>query len=178
MKKTVLLLLVLLVTSVQVLLAQSNVIKGQILDEKGEPVIGATIRVKGTNKGTVTDANGMFRLNSDEGVTLTISAVGMKPTDKTARDGMSVKMAGDQQFIRETVVTAQAIKREKSSLGYATTTLGNEDLNKGNNTSALGALTGKVSGVNVTSTTGGPGGSTRVVIRGEKSITGNNNALL
>jgi TonB-linked SusC/RagA family outer membrane protein len=178
MKKTVLLLLVLLVTSVQVLLAQSNVIKGQILDEKGEPVIGATIRVKGTNKGTVTDANGMFRLNSDEGVTLTISAVGMKPTDKTARDGMSVKMAGDQQFIRETVVTAQAIKREKSSLGYATTTLGNEDLNKGNNTSALGALTGKVSGVNVTSTTGGPGGSTRVVIRGEKSITQNNNALI
>lgn len=178
MKKSIVMLLVLLFTGMQAALAQSNVIRGQILDEKGEPIIGATIRVKGSNKGAVTDANGMFRLNSEEGVTLTISAVGMKPTDKTARDGMSVKMAGDQQFIRETVVTAQAIKREKSSLGYATTTLGNDDLNRGNNTSALGALTGKVAGVNITNTTGGPGGSTRVVIRGEKSITGNNNALI
>jgi TonB-linked SusC/RagA family outer membrane protein len=178
MKKTLLLLLVLMISSMQIMLAQSNTIKGQILDEKGDPVIGATIRIKGSNKGTVTDANGMFRLNSEEGVTLSISAIGMKAAEKTARDGMSIKMAGDQQSIRETVVTAQAIKREKSSLGYATATLGNEDINKGNNTSALGALTGKVSGVNVTSSTGGPGGSTRVVIRGEKSITGNNNALI
>jgi TonB-linked SusC/RagA family outer membrane protein len=178
MKKKLLLLLVLLITSMQVVLAQSNVLKGQVLDEKGEAIIGATIRVKGTNKGTVTDANGMFRLNSEEGVTLTISAIGMKPTEKTARDGMSVKMASDVQSIRETVVTAQGIKREKSSLGYATTTLGNEDLNKGNNTSALSGLSGKVSGVNITSSTGGPGGSTRVVIRGEKSIGGNNNALI
>lgn len=178
MKKSIVFLLVLMVTSVQVLLAQSKQIRGRVVDDKGEPIIGATVRVQGTNKGTVTDASGNFRLNVDDDATLSISAIGMKPTESSARDGMQVKMSGEQQFIRETVVTAQAIKREKSSLGYATATLNNDDLNRGNNTSALGALTGKVSGVNITNTTGGPGGSTRVVIRGEKSITGSNNALI
>ncbi len=178
MKKSIVFLLVLMVTSVQVLLAQSKQIRGRVVDDKGEPVIGATVRVQGSNKGTVTDASGNFRLNIDDDATLSISAIGMKSTETSARDGMQVKMSGEQQFIRETVVTAQAIKREKSSLGYATATLNNDDLNRGNNTSALGALTGKVSGLNITNTTGGPGGSTRVVIRGEKSISGSNNALI
>lgn len=178
MKKRLLLTMTVLLLGLQALMAQTGTIRGKILDDKGDPVPGATIRIKGTNKGTVTDANGNFKLNAEEGATLAISAIGLKAAEKSAQDGMSVKMATDQQSLRETVVTAQAIKREKASLGYATTTLNNNDLNSGNNVSALGALQGKVSGVNVTSTTGGPGGSTRVVIRGEKSIGGNNNALI
>ncbi|HNB80763.1 MAG TPA: SusC/RagA family TonB-linked outer membrane protein [Chitinophagaceae bacterium] len=178
MKKRLLLTMAVLFMGLQALMAQSGSIRGKILDDKGDPVPGATIRIKGTNKGTVTDANGNFKLNAEEGSTLSISAIGLKATEKSAQDGMSVKMAADQQSLRETVVTAQAVKREKASLGYATTTLNNNDLNAGNNVSALGALQGKVSGVNITSTTGGPGGSTRVVIRGEKSIGGNNNALI
>jgi len=167
-----------LVVGLQAVFSQSTTIRGKILDDKGDPIPGATIRVKGTSKGTVTDANGNFKLSVDGSATLAISAIGMKPTEKSAQDGMSVKLATDQQSLRETVVTAQAIKREKASLGYATTTLNNAELNSGNNVSALSALQGKVSGVNVTSTTGGPGGSTRVVIRGEKSIGGDNNALI
>jgi len=167
-----------LLIGLQAVIAQTGSIRGKIVDDKGDPIPGATIRVKGTNKGAVTDLNGNFRLNVEDGAALTISAIGMKPTEKSAQDGMSVKLVTDQQSLRETVVTAQAIRREKASLGYATTTLNNNDLNAGNNTSALGALSGKVSGVNVTSSTGGPGGSTRVVIRGEKSIGGNNNALI
>lgn len=178
MKKRLLLTLMVLLIGLQAVIAQSGTIRGKILDDKGEPIPGATIRVKGTNKGTVTDLNGNFKLNVEDGATLAISAIGMKATEKSAQDGMSVKMLTDQQSLRETVVTAQAIRREKASLGYATTTLNNTDLNNGNNVSALGALSGKVSGVNVTSSTGGPGGSTRVVIRGEKSIGGNNNALI
>ncbi len=178
MKKRLLLTLMVLLVGLQAVIAQSGTVRGKILDDKGEPVIGATIRVKGTSKGTVTDLNGNFRLTVEDGATLAISAIGMKGTEKSAQDGMSVKLVVDQQSLRETVVTAQAIKREKASLGYATTTLNNADLNNGNNVSALGALSGKVSGVNVTSSTGGPGGSTRVVIRGEKSIGGNNNALI
>lgn len=178
MKKRLLLTLMVLVVGLQSVFAQAGTIRGKILDDKGEPIPGATIRVKGTSKGTVTDQNGNFRLTVEEGASLTISAIGMKAAEKSAQDGMSVKLVTDQQTLRETVVTAQAIKREKASLGYATTTLNSNDINNGNNVSALGALTGKVSGVNVTSTTGGPGGSTRVVIRGEKSIGGNNNALI
>nr|MBP6316110.1 SusC/RagA family TonB-linked outer membrane protein [Chitinophagaceae bacterium] len=178
MKKSLLLIVALLFTSLQVVLAQADAIRGKVLDDKGEPIAGATIRVKNTAKGTVTDANGNFKLTVDEGTSISISAIGMKATEKSAEDGMVVKMVADQMALRETVVTAQAIKREKSSLGYATATVGNDDLNKGNNMSALGALTGKVSGVNITNTTGGIGGSTRVVIRGEKSIGGNNNALI
>jgi TonB-linked SusC/RagA family outer membrane protein len=178
MKKSLLLIIALLFTSLQVVLAQSEAIRGKVLDDKGEPVIGATIRIKNTAKGTVTDQNGNFKINAEDDATLSISAIGMKPTEKPAQDGMVIKMVADQMALRETVVTAQAIKREKSSLGYATATVGNDDLNKGNNMSALGALTGKVSGVNITNTTGGIGGSTRVVIRGEKSIGGNNNALI
>jgi TonB-linked SusC/RagA family outer membrane protein len=178
MKKRLLLTLTVLLIGLQGLLAQSSSVRGRILDDKGDPIPGATIRVKGTNKGAVTDVNGNFKLTIEDGATLAITAIGMKPTEKSAQDGMSVKLVTDQQSLRETVVTAQAIKREKASLGYATTTLNNAELNNGNNVSALGALQGKVSGVNITSTTGGPGGSTRVVIRGEKSIGGNNNALI
>ena len=178
MKKRLLLTLTVLLIGLQGLLAQSSSVRGKILDDKGDPIPGATIRVKGTNKGAVTDVNGNFKLTIEDGATLAITAIGMKPTEKSAQDGMSVKLVTDQQSLRETVVTAQAIKREKASLGYATTTLNNAELNNGNNVSALGALQGKVSGVNITSTTGGPGGSTRVVIRGEKSIGGNNNALI
>lgn len=178
MKKRLLMMLALLVVSMQVVLAQAGMIRGKVLDDKGEPIAGATIRVKGTSKGTVTDPNGNFRVNAVEGDMLVISAIGMKVTEKPAEDGMNVKMAADTRSLGETVVTAQAIKREKASLGYATTTLKSEEINQGNNVSALSALTGKASGVNVTSSTGGPGGSTRVVIRGEKSLGGNNNALI
>jgi TonB-linked SusC/RagA family outer membrane protein len=178
MKKRLLLTLIVLFVGLQALMAQSGTIRGRILDDSGLPIPGATIRIKGTNKGTVTDANGYFKLATEDGAALTISAIGMKKAEVSAKDGLNVKLATDQQSLRETVVTAQAIKREKASLGYATSTLNNAELNNGNNTSALSALTGKVSGVNITSTTGGPGGSTRVVIRGEKSIGGNNNALI
>lgn len=178
MKKTILIMLALLFTGMQVVLAQSEAIRGKVLDDMGEPVVGATVRVANTAKGTVTDMNGIFKLNVEEGTRLTISAIGMKTTTMEAQDGMSVRMVLDRQSLRETVVTAQAVRREKASLGYSTATLNNDELNRGNNVSALSALSGKVSGVNVTNSTGGPGGSTRVVIRGEKSINGNNNALI
>ena len=117
MKKRLLLTMAVLFMGLQALMAQSGSIRGKILDDKGDPVPGATIRIKGTNKGTVTDANGNFKLNAEEGSTLSISAIGLKATEKSAQDGMSVKMAADQQSLRETVVTAQAVKREKASLG-------------------------------------------------------------
>jgi hypothetical protein len=113
MKKRLLLTLTVLLIGLQGLLAQSSSVRGKILDDKGDPIPGATIRVKGTSKGAVTDVNGNFKLTIEDGATLAITAIGMKPTEKSAQDGMSVKLVTDQQSLRETVVTAQAIKREK-----------------------------------------------------------------
>lgn len=176
MKKRLLLLLAVLFVGLQVW-AQGT-IRGKILDDKGEPIIGATVRVKGTTKGTVTDMNGNFKLNVDDGAVLTISALGMKSTEKSAQDGMSVKLASESRTMGEVVVTALAVQREKRSLGYATTQVKGEDLNQGQDRSALSALAGKVAGVNITNTSGSPGGGTRVVIRGGSSIAGNNQALI
>ena len=177
MKKKLLLTLSILLIGLQVVLAQTS-IRGKILDEKGEPVTGATIRVKGTNKGTVTDMNGNFKLSVEDGATLSISAIGMKSTEKSAQDGMSVKLATETRGIGEVLVTALAIPREKRSLGYATTQVKGDDLVQGQDRSVLSALSGKVAGVNITNTSGSPGSGTRVVIRGGSSISGNNQALL
>lgn len=176
MKKRLLLLLAVLFMGLQVW-AQGT-IRGKILDDKGEPLIGATIRVKGTSKGTVTDMNGNFKLNVEDGTVVTISAIGMKTTEKSAQDGMTVKLASETRNMGEVVVTALAVQREKRSLGYATTQVKGDDLNQGQDRSALSALAGKVAGVNITNTSGSPGSGTRVVIRGGSSLIGNNQALI
>jgi TonB-linked SusC/RagA family outer membrane protein len=176
MKKRLLLLLAVLFVGLQVW-AQGT-IRGRILDDRGEPVIGATVKVKGASKGTVTDLNGNFKLNVEDGTVLVISAIGMKATEKSATDGMSIKMATETRTTGEVVVTALAVQREKRSLGYATTQLKGDDVNVGQDRSALQALAGKVAGVNITNTSGSPGSGTRVVIRGGSSLTGNNQALI
>jgi TonB-linked SusC/RagA family outer membrane protein len=93
-------------------------------------------------------------------------------------DSMIISLMPEALQLDETVVTANAIKREKRSLGYSTQQVSSEDLTKGQSTNVLSALQGKVSGVNITSTTGGPGSSNRIVLRGGTSITGNNQALM
>ncbi|MBL7764777.1 MAG: SusC/RagA family TonB-linked outer membrane protein [Chitinophagaceae bacterium] len=178
MKKRLLLTLTVLLLGLQVVLAQSGALKGRITDDKGEPIPGATIRVKGTSKGTVTDMNGNFKINVDDGAMLQISAIGMKTTEKPAQDGMNVKLASETRGIGEVVVTAMAVPREKRSLGYSTTQIKGDDLTQGQDRSALSALAGKVAGVNITNTSGSPGSGTRVVIRGGSSITGDNQALI
>lgn len=177
MKKSIVMLLVLLFTGMQAALAQSNLIRGQILDEKGEPIAGATIRVKGSNKGTVTDVNGNFRLNSDEGEMLLISAVGMKPTEKTGRDGMSIKMAQDPKTLRETVVTALGIRKEKRALGYSVSEVKSDAIQKSGEQNTIQALAAKAPGIQVTSSAGTPGASSKIVIRGNSTFTGNNQPL-
>jgi TonB-linked SusC/RagA family outer membrane protein len=177
MKKKLLMAFGLLLLCAQMVYAQS-VVKGRVLDEKGEGITGASVRVKGTSRGVNTDNNGGFSITAKEDETLVASASGYKNAEAGAADGVTFTLAMDKRGLGEIVVTALAIKREKASLGYSTTTVKNEELNRGNSSNALSALTGKVSGMNITSNTGGPGGSVRAVVRGEKSITGNNNALI
>jgi TonB-linked SusC/RagA family outer membrane protein len=177
MKKKLLMAFGLLLLCAQMVYAQS-VVKGRVLDEKGDGISGASVRVKGTSRGVNTDNIGGFSITAKDDEILVASASGFKTAESAAADGVTFKLAPDKRSIEGVVVTALAIKREKAALGYATTTVKDEDLNRGNSSNALSALQGKVSGMNITSSTGGPGGSVRAVIRGEKSITGNNNALI
>ena len=177
MKKTLLMTIGLLMLCAQMAWAQSAV-RGRVLDDKGDGISGASIRVKGTARGVNADNGGNFTITANGDETLVASASGFKPAESAATDGVTIQLMSDKRSIEGVVVTALGVKREKAALGYATTTLNNDDINKGNNPSALSALQGKVSGVNITSNTGGPGGSTRVVIRGEKSLSRGNNALI
>ena len=180
MKRTLLLLLLLLVAGTQTVMAQARQVTGQVLDETGQGLPGAGINVKGTQTGTVTDVDGNFRINLPDGNNiLVVQAVSYRTQEVTVTGNtVSVRMQTTSTQLQQTIVTALAIKREKRDLGYSASTLSNDELTSAHNVSALSAIQGKTAGANITSTTGGPGGSTRVVLRGEKSLTGNNNALI
>lgn len=162
--------------------AQTHNVTGRVLDENGQGLPGAGVLVKGTTLGTVTDIDGNFNIDlpDDKKNKLVIQALGYVAVtvSDTGQSEFSIRMTRTSTTLEGAVVTALGIKREKREIGYNSTTVNSEDLTAGNNTSALSSLQGKVAGANITSSTGGPGGSTRIVLRGEKSITGNNNALI
>ena len=179
MKKVFLVYVLLLIIGVRAF-AQTHNVSGKILDEKGQGYPGAGITVKGTQLGTVSDINGDFSLElPDANHILIIQAVGYS-TQTVTDQGQTivVKLQPTAKQLEGAVVTALGVKREKRELGYSSTTVSSEDLTAGQNSSALSGLAGKVAGANITSSTGGPGGSTRVVLRGEKSILKDNNALI
>ncbi|MDB5283283.1 MAG: TonB-dependent receptor plug [Bacteroidota bacterium] len=172
---------VLMICILQVLNAQTtNVIQGTVKDNKGLPVTGATIGVKGTTIGALSDAEGKFTIAAPaDATTLKITYIGYKTREiDIAKGDFNVTMDEDIQGLDEVVVTAQAVRREQRSLGYSTTTVKSEELNEVSPNSALDALQGKVAGAQITNASGAPGGSTRVVLRGGSSLTGNNNALI
>ncbi len=179
MNKVCLLFVLLLLVGIQAF-AQTHTATGKVVDENGVGYPGAGVTLKGTQLGVVTDANGDFMLEVPDGSNIfMIQAVGyntreVRETDQT----MIIKLVPKAKELEGTVVTALALRREKRELGYNTTTVNGEELTAGQNVSALSALQGKVAGADITSSTGGPGGSTRIVLRGEKSILKDNNALI
>lgn len=159
--------------------AQSINIKGKVTDGK-EPIIGATISVEGSNRNAVTDIDGNYSIEVPAGGTLTYSYVGYHQVKKKVKQGvgvLNIAMSEDQQQMDEVVVTALNIKRNKRSLGYATDQITAADLNVGNETNMLNQLTGKVAGVQITAGNSGAGSSSRVIIRGESSLSSNNQPL-
>ncbi len=178
MKRT-LLPFVLLLSAGMSAYAQTHNVTGKVLDETGHGYPGAGISIKGTNMGTVTDLDGNFNLDIPDGKhKLLIQALGYNPISVSDTGDIVVRLQRNAHTLEGAVVTALGIKREKREIGYNSTTVGADELTSGNNTSALSALQGKVAGANITSSTGGPGGSTRIVLRGEKSILKDNNALI
>ncbi len=161
--------------------AQRTLTGTVISSEDKQPIVGATVLIEGTTTGTVTDLNGKFSLDVDSTAkNLVFSFVGMKKLVLPigAANDLNVTMEIDRTTFDEVVVTALAVKREKRELGFGTTTIKSDELNKGSQSSALNSLQGKVAGAQITNATGAPGGSTRVVLRGGSSFTGDNNALI
>ena len=154
-------------------------LKGVVKDVKGEPLIGVNVKVKGAGKGTITDFDGKFILQVVKGDILEISYVGyvsqsIKISDSKALD---IVLTEDTKVLNEVVVTALGLKRETKSLTYNVQQVSSDEITKVKDVNMMNSLAGKVAGVSINSSSAGIGGGARVVMRGTKSISGNNNAL-
>ena len=159
-------------------MAQTKVSGTVISSEDGEPVVGATVKIEGTSLGTVTDANGNFRISVPNGKkNLKFSYVGMTTKVLAVKENMVVELANDGQMLDDVVVTALGIKRDRKALGYAAQDLKSDDLNKSGTTSLASAMQGKLTGVDIRQSSGQPGASAQIVIRGARSFDGNNQPL-
>ncbi|WP_291869155.1 SusC/RagA family TonB-linked outer membrane protein [Maribacter sp.] len=167
-----------LVLIAQVTFAQEKTITGIVTDDNNLPLPGVNIVVEGTTNGTQTDFDGNFSINGETGQNLIFTYIGMKKHTATigASSKMDIQMVQDAESLDEVVVTALGITRQKKSLGYSTQKVSGEAVAKIKDANFMNSLSGKVSGVQIKSS-GTIGGSTNVIIRGNSSLTGNNQAL-
>ncbi len=160
--------------------AQVTRVTGNVTSsEDGEPVVGASVLVKGTNVGTITDIDGNFTIGNvpRNATTLVISFIGMQTQEIPIRETVRVMLRPDSELLDEVVVTAMGISKEKKALGYAVQDVKSEKLMQGMSTDLAGAISGKVSGLNITSSSGMPGASSHITIRGARSFDGDNTPL-
>lgn len=160
--------------------AQSRVIKGTVTDENNHPLSFVTVNIKGTNKGAVTDKNGTFSLEVTPEATLIIRAVGFLTKEVSAgqQSQLSVSLAESASDLSEVVVTALGVKKEKRNLTFSSQEVKSDEILRAKEPNIVNTLTGKVSGVQITSSSGMPGSSARIVVRGVTSLTGENQALI
>lgn len=153
--------------------------QGTVIDAQGEPLIGVSILEVGTTNGTITDIDGKFTLQVTSGATLELSYIGYKTQQlKAVSDLGTIQMSDDTEVLQEVVVTALGIKREKKALGYAMQEVKGESLVEARETNLANALSGKISGVQIIRSSNGPGGSSKIQLRGANSVTGTNQPLI
>ena len=152
---------------------------GTITDAKGEPLIGVSVLVKGTSNGTITDMDGNFKIQAAKGDVLEVSYIGYASQAITLANAQPLKivMGEDTQALDEVVVTALGIKRSEKALSYNVQQVKGDELTTVKDANFMNSLNGKVAGVNIQRSASGVGGGTRVVMRGNKSIAGQNNVL-
>ena len=152
---------------------QAKKITGKVVDATGEPIIGASVAVKGTGTGAVTDIDGKFTVNAPVGSTLEVSFVGYKTemVKVTNATTYNVTLQDDSQALNEVVVTAMGIKKEKKALGYAVSDINAKELMKNKQTNVVNSLAGKIPGVNITQAGGAAGAGSNIVIRGGNSAS-------
>lgn len=160
--------------------AQQKVVSGKVTDEDGEALTGVSVRLKGSSSGTSTDINGNYTLNlsTSTGV-LEFSYIGFETQNVTLSSGntYNVTLLASTESLSDVVVTALGITREKRSLVYSSAEVKGSDFTEARENNIANALTGKVAGVNATQVASGPGGSSRVVIRGNGSLNANQQPL-
>ena len=170
--------LFLLALAIGVIQAQVTTVRGIVTtEEDGESVIGASVIVKGTSLGTVTDVNGRFELSGlpPSATRLLISYISLMAKEVAIAPQVSVTLKSDTHLLDEVVVTALGISREKKALGYTAQEVKQDALVQGKDNNLLNSLSGKIAGVRITNTQGDVG-SSRIVIRGETSIAGEKTA--
>ena len=164
-----------------IVFSQEKIITGQVIDDSGMPLTGVTILLKLTNKGAITDLDGQYVLSTGEIVKgiLEFSYLGYATKEipfNSETNKVNATLSESQEELEEVVVTALGIKRDKKSLSYSTQGVNTEDMTEARSSNFLNALSGKAAGVQITNSST-PTGSTRVIIRGLTSITGNNQPL-
>jgi TonB-linked SusC/RagA family outer membrane protein len=181
MKKIAFFLSILLFMGIIMANAQTKVLTGTVsTSEDGTFIPGVSVSVKGTTLGTVTNINGEFSLQVPlDARTLLVSFVGMKSTEVEIGSQTNFRIVLDPDVfgIDEVVVTALGIRKDKKALGYSVQAVGEEELVRTGNANLLGAIQGKIAGVDIKPSSGMPGASAQMVIRGARSFTGNNTPL-
>jgi TonB-linked SusC/RagA family outer membrane protein len=155
-------------------------VSGVVTDvSSGETLIGATVLEKGTNNGVATDLSGGFTISVSPKATLVISYIGYATQEVkyTGQKNLQIRLGEDAKALDEVVVTALGIKKQAKALGYAVAEVKSDEITAGRETNAITSLSGKLAGVDISTTSGGPSGSTRVVIRGNSQLTGSNMPL-
>ncbi|MCU4155740.1 SusC/RagA family TonB-linked outer membrane protein [Carboxylicivirga sp. A043] len=161
------------------LYAQDLTVTGTVTStEDGQPVPGVSVVQKGTTNGTITDINGQYNITVPQGSVLIFSFVGMTSQEVSANStSLNVALEPDVIGMDEVVVTALGLSREKKALGYTVTEVGSDEISTVKDVNVMNSLAGKVAGVNITQGAFGPGSSSKVTIRGNNSLTGNNQPL-
>ncbi len=182
MKKTLMLLLTFFFVGISLATAQNQKVTGVVIwEDDGQPVVGASILVKGTTVGTISDIDGNFTLFNVPGSakSLVVSFIGMKSIEVAVKPTVKVILASDAQVVDKVVVTALGISRNKRTLGYAVSEISGEEMLKarGGVNNPVNSLQGKIAGLQIQSGSGSMGGSSKILIRGVKSISGNNQPL-
>ncbi|MEA2043719.1 MAG: SusC/RagA family TonB-linked outer membrane protein [Bacteroidota bacterium] len=178
MKKIALLFVIFAVTVASVVAQRS--VTGTVTDEGGSPIPGVTVVVKDVTGGTITDLNGNYSINvpgSDN--ILIFTYIGLETQEIRAKDKatINVSMSSKAEEIDVVVVTAVGVRKSEKKIGYAATSVGGDEITKTQDRSAINALSGKVAGVNISSASGAPGSSTRVIFRGFSTFNGSNQPL-
>lgn len=163
-----------IVFTAQVSLAQVKNIKGVITDSDGMPLPGASVAVQGGQRGTVTDFDGVFSIEAQKGQTLVFTYVGLETQNIVVGDATTINVklqTAASNALNEVVVTSLGVKKTRKSLTYSAQELKGEELTRVKDANVINTIAGKIAGVAVTRSSAGTGGSTKVLIRGNSSIT-------
>jgi TonB-linked SusC/RagA family outer membrane protein len=162
------------------LLAQERAITGTVRSDDGQPVAKATVQVKGTGVITATDEKGSFTIRATNNAILVVSAIGYSAMERAvgSQSVLDFNLTSAESQMEGVVVTALGIRREEKALGYSVSKVKGEDLTDAISNNWSNALTGRVAGINMLKSGGGPSGTNRIVLRGENSLNGNSEALI